>query len=81
MRPPLVRHHHQPQRAWLPPPGIAWRQTATLVTTPAIIAPMMLRRAETGMCPEQEADYRAACNGSLTWAQYLRKWGGGGLSR
>jgi hypothetical protein len=76
MRPPPITRHERP-RLWIPPARTAWRHSATVVTTPApaIIAPMTMRRPETGLCPEQEADLRAACNGSLTWAQYFRKWG------
>jgi hypothetical protein len=45
-------------------------------TPTTIIVPMMIpRRPASGMCPEQAADYRAACNGTITWAMYFRKWG------
>jgi hypothetical protein len=26
--------------------------------------------------PEQLADYKAACQGKITWAQYFKKWKG-----
>jgi hypothetical protein len=40
---------------------------------------MRFRRRDIGMCPEQEADYRAACNGNITWAAYFRKWAAAAL--
>lgn len=42
----------------------------------------MPRRPETHgtMSKEQLADYIAACDGKITWAQYFQKWGRGGLS-
>jgi hypothetical protein len=27
------------------------------------------------MCAEQRIDYRAACDGKITWARYFAKWG------
>jgi len=31
-----------------------------------------------GMCEAQRIDFEAACAGKITWAEYYRKWGGGG---
>jgi hypothetical protein len=33
-----------------------------------------------GMCAAQLADYIAACEGRITWAQYFKKWGGNTLT-
>lgn len=31
--------------------------------------------ASSSMCAEQQADYRAACDGKITWRAYFAKWG------
>jgi len=36
--------------------------------------------ASSAMCAAQQADYRAAYEGKITWRQYFQKWGGGELS-
>jgi len=40
----------------------------------------MMKGSTSGMSAEQRADYKAACDGKITWRQYFKKWGNGGLS-
>jgi hypothetical protein len=46
--------------------------------TPVAPVRPMLSRNTGGMCAAQRADFIAACEGKITWAQYFQKWGGGG---
>ena len=38
-------------------------------------AALVMKGSSSGMCVEQLADYKAACDGKITWQQYFQKWG------
>jgi hypothetical protein len=38
-------------------------------------AVLVMKGNSSGMGEEQRADYKAACDGKITWQQYFRKWG------
>lgn len=41
----------------------------------AIFRPMPTPTRPSGMSEEQWIDFRAACEGKITWAQYFARWG------
>jgi hypothetical protein len=57
-------------------PGALLRRMGRIVSRPSHEGPRpFFAAAGGGMCEAQRIDFKAACEGRITWRQYFEKWG------
>ena len=72
---PISRQVFRPMPKVFRPPSITPRAIPRSSNSPPIYVSRGIPTKASGMCEAQRIDFKAACEGKITWKQYFDKWG------